>query len=307
TSFSRNTAGFSGGAVFVQTGSSLSWTGQTNFTRNEAKSDGGALRSADSIITFSGETAFAANTAGITAGTIHALNSVFFWEGETSFCDNEANLNGGALSIKSSSNVSWTGETLFCDNRVINRGGRETASFGGAMYVQDSNVSWNGTTAFTNNTAASGGAVFAEGVTVMAWGGASTFLENTGTTNGGAVALGTQVSVDLTTSGTNLSLTGNVAGVAGGAVYMLGTSFGITWQGARFISNSALNGGGVYSVACGTAITVYGKQPSEYVDCTFRNNTAVASGGAVESAVGVDIFSNTVFEANTAKELGGGL
>ncbi|CAN0509409.1 unnamed protein product, partial [Scytosiphon promiscuus] len=169
-------------------------------------------------------------------GAVRAFRSRVSWEGKTTFCDNVADVSGGALSIEDSSSVVWTGETLFCNNRVIHDG-RFGGGLRGALYVHVSTISWNGTTTYMNNSAYTGGAVYADGVVNMAWRGTSNFIGNTANTNGGAVALGTDALLDLGTFGTSLTLTGNVANVAGGAVYQSGTNYGVIWNGATFRSN----------------------------------------------------------------------
>lgn len=307
TTFAENFVTTTGGAVDA-VGSNVSWAGVTSFqySTTGGSDGGGTVHSFESVLSWRGKTSFAGGIGGM-SGALAAYGSNVSWEGEISFCDNEAKLNGGALAILDSSFASWAGETLFCNNRVTNPGSYAVAGSGGALYVLDSAISWNGTTTFTNNSAESGGAVLADGVVQMAWGGTSAFVENTASANGGAVSLGTEVSLDLESLGTNLSFTGNVADVAGGALFMSGTSSGITWQGARFISNSALNGGAVYSIASGTFVERNVDYPTEYFDCTFHNNTAEASGGAIESAAGKDNFIDSTFEGNTAGELGGGL
>lgn len=56
----------------------------------------------------------------------------------------------------------------------------------------------------------------------------------------------------------------------------------------NFVSNRAVEGGVVYSVASGKAYQLGTGLDSEYIDCMFRDDTANASGGAVESVAGRD-------------------
>lgn len=307
TTFADNSAWIVGGAVLA-IHSEVSWSGVTSFDNNGLRVEregGGTVEVQDSNISWQGETRFNGGYGG-NGGALRAFQSTVSWEGEISFCDNVADLNGGALSIEDSSTVSWTGEALFCNNRVIDDGSFG-GGLGGALYVEDSAIYWNGTTTFTNNSAYTGGGVYADGVVRLGWGGRSIFMENTASTNGGAVALGTGILLDLGTLGTNLSLTGNVAGVAGGAVYQSGTNYGVIWKDTIFSSNSALNGGAVYSVSSGTATEETTDFPTVYIDCTFRGNTALSSGGAIESAAGKDRLINATFEGNKAGGFGGGL
>ena len=47
----------------------------------------------------------------------------------------------------------------------------------------------------------------------------------------------------------------NTAGVAGGVMHVSGVTVGILFEGSKFISNSALIGGELYSTGSGTAVT----------------------------------------------------
>lgn len=319
-----------GGAVMVATGASLSWSGHTNFTLNSAYVGGGALFSDGGNFSWSGETHFVLNSAGnyggsvlsrlsnvswsgVTSfenstllqgaesgGTVQVEDSVLTWQGNSSFIGGRGGV-GGALHA-ARSDVTWTGETVFRDNSVDLRGG--------ALSLEDSSTaSWSGTTYFTNNSAenGNGGAVYASGDSSALWGGATAFEDNTASENGGAVSISGEMPLYREVEGATLSLRGNYAGTAGGAVHQSGTTKGLTWRGASFTSNYALNGGAVYTVSSGTAQEGTVSFPSMYIDCTFQNNTAVASGGALESSAGKDTFLNTRFEGNTAGAIGGAL
>lgn len=307
TTFADNTASTQGGALYAYD-SEVSWVGVTSFKRSTATAGsdgGGTVDSYNSVLSWRGKTSFDGGTGGV-SGALSAARSNVSWAGETRFCDNWAKISGGALSVSDSTNVSWTGETTFCNNRAT--GVFAGSGTGGAMHVADSNVSWDGTTTFTNNSAVSaGGAVYAQGNIVMIWGGDIVFEENIASTNGGAVALIGDMTLDIVPGAKNLSLNGNVASISGGAVYVSGMTYGLNITGANFNSNYALNGGGVYSVGSGTAYASNSSYThNEFIDCTFHNNTASVSGGAMESAASRDDFVSTSFESNTAR-VGGGL
>eukprot|EP00904_Undaria_pinnatifida_P008212 jgi/Undpi1/4520/HiC_scaffold_18.g07874.m1 len=291
TTFNYNVAS-SGGAVSVADGARGFWTGDSSFKGNNATGVYGGA----------GETTFNGGSGG-TGGALHAAGSDVTWGGETNFFDNVADLSGGAIHTAASSSVSWTGQTQFFNNKVHFEG--NIGQDGGAIFVVDSDISWNGTTTFSNNSADSdGGAICAEGSTNTAWSGPTTFSNNTANANGGTLALLGVLSVDIPPMGNILLLSGNVATIVGGAVYQESMNTGLSWAGASFVSNSALNGGAVYSVGSAAAI---GSSPNSYDNCRFDDNSASASGGAIESTAGRDYFVDTTFKGNTAWNIGGGL
>ncbi|CAN0502999.1 unnamed protein product, partial [Ectocarpus sp. 8 AP-2014] len=110
TEFIGNTAAESGGAIFLLNGSYISSTGDTNFVRNGASVDGGAVGSVasdsvlspeDSTLSIDGPTAFVNNTSGENGGALALLGglSISVNTGETSFVDNSADLAGGAVYV----------------------------------------------------------------------------------------------------------------------------------------------------------------------------------------------------------------
>lgn len=104
----------------------------------------------------------------------------------------------------------------------------------------------------------------------------------------------------------NMSFSGNVAGVAGGAVYASGVVFGPKFVGTRFVSNFAEIGGGVYTTGSGIAIVpnILGvpepQDPFTFISCQFIANKAVTRGGALDTGAGIDRIVNTLFVGNVA-------
>lgn len=104
-------------------------------------------------------------------------------------------------------------------------------------------------------------------------------------------------------------LSENRARTAGGAVYQSFVVEGQGWSNVNFVANTAQIGGAVYSLASRTAKEEERSNmflPTIYAGVLFKNNSATAGGGAVESAAGRDVFRDTRFEGNTAT-LGGAL
>ena len=183
-------------------------------------------------------------------------------------------------------------------------------------------VEWSGETRFTSNRArSSGGAVgsgaynlkgsvFAnEEISKMFFKGATSFVNNECGGSGGGMAL--VQSFDVSFENAHIIFSGNTAGSSGGAVFIGGTGIGTVFENVSFVENTAQIGGGVRVTASGTTITVdtEGKQetnPTTFDRCRFVGNLAFGTGGAVDSASGLDVFANTFFEGNVAK-MGGAL
>ena len=89
---------------------------------------------------------------------------------------------------------------------------------------------------------------------------------------------------------------------------MWGNDLGPYFVGVKFFSNFAPHGGGVYSTGSGNAL--YGldseqrSNPVVFIGCSFVDNQAVATGGAIHSAAGQDLVINTTFRGNMASEGG---
>lgn len=299
TSFSGNTANFEGGALYAFFPSVVSWSGETSYSGNTAGSQGGALGGTASNVSWRGATNFFGNTAGSHGGALVVeYESQVSWSGETSFSGNTAGMSGGALSVGPDCNVSWSGDTSFTGNAAGNSVGTlpveddsslsrsdvynvystsSSSSYftteqrnGGALYVADSEVSWSGKTTFSGNTAQS---------------------------SGGAVALVGVASLRPD----SVVFEGNTAQTYGGALYMTGVSIGPKFFFANFTANNSSQGGAVYSASCGVFIDPYGTEHrTTYENCTFTDNWASATGGAVESVAGFDRIDNTFFAGNSA-------
>lgn len=309
TSFEYNSGSYSGaGALAAQSSVNVSWSGETYFRGNFGGVTGGAIYSSTSRITGSGNTTFTDNISDGDGGAWYASGSKIVLEGQTSFTNNRAD-DGGAMVLYSAS-LSWAGDTNFTGNTALLVGGALAAGSGCTILC-------GGLTTFYNNNATQlGGAISfsTETESTMAFVGDSntSFNQNQAGTYGGAFAASGPFSLDFEASSSEfstntespgLSFSRNFAGTAGGAVYQSGIAHGLTWTGVSFVSNSAQIGGAVYSLASGTLVVGDGRSsefPTTYVGVTFQDNSAVGSGGAVESAAGRDIFQGTLFEGNSA-------
>lgn len=313
-----------GGAIYVASRSTLSWSGETSFVNNWAFGAAGALMLTDySHASWSGTTAFVRNFGYMGGGAVLvSTGSSISWSAETSFVENQGAL-GGAMAVWGSSNVSWSSGAYFGGNIAYN-------GEGGALYLtHDVNVTWSQSTGFVGNYAAGdGGAVFVGEDVSIDWSAPTNFTSNVGL-NGGAIAsgeleLGSGAEYSRLAAGaptvfadnrcegsggavslsgllrvgslSNTSFVGNVANVSGGAVFVSGALYNLVIVDAVFDSNVAELGGAVYAVGSQTVFS----------SCSFTHNLGRTSGGAIESVAGQDTFQFLLFKGNKAR-LGGAL
>lgn len=298
TAFVGNTVRYRGGALFVSSGSSVSFAGETVFSSNSANNSGGALVVADaSSISFAGQTTFSRNSADDDGGGVYASDSSVFWRGDTTFVSNAAGSSGGAVMATDTSTVAWSGATTFEGNRA-----REV---GGALGVfLASSVSWTAETSFSQNIAESaGGALYSDGGGIIRWDGPTGFSFNDAE-NGGAMFVTDGSSVGWTGRTNFVSNTAASGGAVGSAVF---DAFDNTRNSdlainatTRFVNNTCRVNGGTMALL-GTLSLSF-----DATDVTFVGNSAAVAGGSVfVSGAGVGpVFSDTKFSSNSA-QIGG--
>ena len=275
TTFSDNSAFAGRGALFVYNSSSVSWSRGTMFSNNKvAEAEGGAIGVIESAVSWNGETTFLANNAATEGGAIYALESSITWSTDTIFSHNTAD-EGGAILLTGGSRVEWTGKTTFSFNSASSDGG--AIGFKLTDSVASSALVINGTTSFTNNTCGA---------------------------NGGGMAVQGMSSIEFET--TNITFIANSAKVSGGAIFISDSNVGPVVRSTTFIGNTAQVGGGVYVTGSGTASNGDLRHPTTFQGCRFVDNVADTSGGAVNSALGQDVFFNSSFIGNRAR-VGGAL
>ena len=212
-SFTYNTAGTHGGAVYSDSTVSLTGNDDINFTSNTATTGrGGAIRGAKGI-TITGNTgniAFTGNKAGTDGGAI-------------SHKDGEVETNTGYTTTKLSGN---TGDISFIGNSAAGNGGAIALGFYGWLEIKDN----TGTITFSGNTAGEiGGAIYC-----------SNFYAPKG-----------QSTVSIANNTGDVKFLNNRAGSQAGAIYVGGLS-GITALDIRnngnvlFEKNAVVNSSGNY-------------------------------------------------------------
>lgn len=253
TMFTGNSAK-NGGAVYLKSGSNVSFSsaGMTSFARNNATvwtgfrytGFGGAVIIESAYASWGdggGSTTFVENIAGDNGGAVRVENGSCVWTGTTRFIGNKAISagEGGALFAWAGSVVSWNGgDTLFSQN---------TAEIGGAVFVSDgASVMWQGgVTKFEGNQAFSEGGALGSivrnptlSVPLIRIGGDTSFVDNICDGNGGAMALNGAIRV-MFGAESAVVFSGNFARSGGGAIFLLGTTYGLAFLGVNFTSNSA--------------------------------------------------------------------
>ena len=279
-----------GGAVLADAGSNLTWTGDTIFRNNTASNlDAGALKCSHSTCSGAGTTLFEANSGARTAGAVGVRMSNFSCEGTTGFIENTTPGEGGAFFAADGSVAVFYGTTTATGNAAGSGGG--VFGLAGDTLLPTS-LGFTGRTAITNNTAEGDGGGMAMGLGCrVSWEGAMTFEDNIAGDDGGGVAMDgdSLLSIDG-----NTSFTGNSASSKGGAVYANANIQGLTFDGAVFENNSAVIGGAIASY------NTEESDPNIFTGCTFRSNSAISTGGAIEISVGDHEISSSSFFNNIA-------
>lgn len=296
--FANNTTANIGGAVFI---------------KNDVKIPDRVLtfgaQTADSAVDDSKANTFTDNHADAQGGAIYSgassddATTTLFYGGR--FESNSSNVGGGAVYLVSrrgrESDAALIDGVTFVDNQ-----GQRTA-IGGALYLKDGNYTIQNST-FTNNTTEwnAGGAIYTdwtEKVAVTntkfdgniagatrksdARGGAihshkgkllltdDTFTNNEGTSGG---AISTHWDFASFVEIRNCNFSGNKGTGSGGVLYSYGGTVEI-WDSA-FTGNSAASGG-VIGLANRDNIAPKYSTLTVHEGCTFTNNQAVTSGGAI--------------------------
>ena len=268
TTFTENTAiSGHGGALYVDDGSYVVWTGNSMFSENSCSGSGGAVSLAGgSFALWTGNTTFTQNNAtGDEGGALNlVVGSSASWTANAHFIGNSAR-RGGAILIYFFSRATWTADSYFIANTAIN---------GGAVHLSyDSNSSWAGETFFSANVAnVDGGALHIGYGSVVTWTAESYFLDNRSGRHGGALTVRTECTAEWTAAAL---FSANSALYVGGAVVAT-FSASLSWsETTSFINNIASTGGAIL-VRDGAMVEWSG-------ETSFISNYARSSGGAVGS------------------------
>jgi predicted outer membrane repeat protein len=258
--FANNAAyGSSGGAIALETYSTLTAITGTTFRNNTANTTGGAVHASKfSCIGAISDTTFSGNTAGSSGGAIYSTSPSCSLSITTTLFENNVAEDGGAISL-----VNLAGNAATLANVTL------TSNFanltGGALFISSAYTSVNldTITASGNRAGLQGGAVMLSSVASLVVA-SSVFSYNDGGQQGGAIA---QYKAGAINSSGN-SFTSNSA-VYGGAI-CLGFDSTLALAADIFSSNMALqHGGAVECVSCDSVLAL---------DTVFEGNLADAAG-----------------------------
>ncbi len=288
TTFTENAAAASGGAIYAQADTKV--TG-CEFNRNTSESNGGALGMyvAGNTLTLN-NTTFNGNVAAASGGGLYVSKATVAGSGNT-FTGNTAEGGYGGGGIYSTGGQITLATTIFSNN---------TADGGGAIagYSQ-STITLTDFEMTGNETTGSGAAVRSnKSVITLKKSANGTALISGNTANGGGGAI--QIDAQASLIASDVTISENTANGSGGAIYALGGLTACTFTNCVISDNTATYGGAM--IAYGGDVTFNG--------CTVSGNKANANsglGGAFyiredgNGAVFATVTAiNTVFSGNTA-------
>ena len=308
--------GGQGGAIYANNVALATGAGQGNviLDQNAASSSGGVIQAAGivNIGNAGGTVEIVDNNActlgpscgGTTGGAISTLGNgagfgvpgVTLTGTQVTLSDNVAGQLGGGI-FSSQGGVTVNGPLTADDNRVV------TGS-GGAIYSSGGAVTVTGAADMEGNTASTGGAIYSLGNVNLAAGSGNTTLSSNAVSTGsggavfasGNVAIGDPVN---NPSGT-VTISGNSAGVDGGAIATTGGSVSIIGTGS-ISSNSAGGNGG--AIATGSTAAGNVTLEANGGDIAVTGNKAGGNGGAIylnQGALDLEAtVGNISFSGNT--------
>jgi len=307
-------SGDRGGAIYSD--GSITFTGSSNFTGNDAEYGGAIYLAASTATVTLFNPTFDSNTSPGFGGAMRTYGLTI--TGGATFLNNFSNGAGGAIYSSGSNPITVSGVSSFTNNDTLKGSGDR----GGAIWSQG-NVTFNDASTFTNNDAEYGGAIYIDATTATLSMVNPTFEGNTAPGNGGAIN-----TYGITITG-GASFSNNYSNAKGGAIYSRGTNL-VSIDGTMTFTNNDTaagtddDGGSIYSfgnitlnpttgtstfdggnayrggaIALDTGKSLTAKSP------TFTNNTGANIGGAIR-AYGITITGGATFQNNTAGTTSGG-
>ncbi len=286
-------SGRSGAIYFASTSgtSTIANTGLLTFTGNTAGISGGAIYSHRNLtikgaVIFGGSGTDEGNSAGNEGGAIFFDNdaNTLTFESTASFINNKAIGSsygfGGAICFES------INDTNTIANTVLLTLTGNAARYGGAIYSLNNltitgEATFGGSGVDEGNTARSGGAIHLSFIAnILTFGSTASFINNKAVdssySNGGAISFDPNTDTNTIANTGLLTFTGNSAGNYGGAIYST-SDLTITGAAAFTGNSSGVYGGAIYSngVLTITGAATFGGTAAN------EGNTAQNCGGAI--------------------------
>lgn len=291
--------------LFVVEGASrLHFTDMT-LANGSASSGGAIFADEQSLVSFTGTIIFTGNDAsGGDGGAILAENSTLHWNGgaDSTLSNNSASGNGGAIAaLRSDISLEGGGKTAFFNNSADGRGG--------AIHAHGSTVFWDTDgTEFIYNSAQQGGAISVADASTMSWQGHNAYfgfnnasVSHFSTGGGGAISVENNSIVHW--DGDRFLFSYNF-GYHGGAIKVFNSSLSWNGDGAEFSFNWGFDGGAIYigDYTHETAANLFWEGDGT----NFSSNTAARSGGAIFSTDSTVSWTGgaTYFSSNSVITLG---
>ena len=294
SSFTLNVSSQSGGAVYVQFHTSITFSADIAFVDNRAiKSGGGLYLDRDTRADFTNEAStayFVGNrTENGDGGAIFIEKSSISFNSYALFSANEAGGNGrGGGMFAQKSTVIFNAPVSFLGNKAS--GGQ-----GGGLYLADSFVEFNSSISFVNNESAEGGALYLFNTDVNFT--RELFFEGSLANAGGSVYAARSTLTFSTTTFHGNRYSGADSAISGGALHATSGSWVYFTALTSFTNNNSQRGGALHLGLAGSTVIFSAKT-------FFITNTGHSRGGAIYVANGFLKISSAIFESNIGGEGG---
>ncbi|QDT00006.1 beta strand repeat-containing protein [Adhaeretor mobilis] len=304
---SGNIADASGGGIFmisgtlnIQNGSTLG--GDTEAERNKAMDSGGAIFAQSGAVVTIDASTVSGNIADASGGGIFMISGTLnIQNGSTLGGDTEAERNkamddGGAIFAQSGAVVTIDASTV--SGNIADTDGGGIVMISGTLNIQNGSTLGGDTALEANHAVGNGGAIFAQGGSVVTID-ASTVSGNIADTNGGGITMlaGTLNIQNGSTLGGDTALEAN-QGNLGAAIFAQLTTV-ITIDRSTIAGNKArVAGGGLYRLESTGSTTI--------INSTFSGNLAEGDTGGLRVISGPTVIRNSTFTGNRADSDGNG-
>ena len=300
-----------GGAISIY--NSIATLSRSSFTRNSAANSGGAISANYGSTVFLEGNTMDSNTGGVAGGAVYCKTCTVKMRGNNTFRNNSVRLRqGGAVTATAAKVVLESGNTIFSGNK---------APSGGAIAAVSRSIlsCHDGVTVVLDSNQARDGGGLKMSSNSQSIGCEMRFINNIATNDGGGVSIGKEISYPNSKqvvlsgyfennsakrgSAVSIKMHSNIAlrhadivSNSAHAVYVYRSN--ATFKATRFVNNSGMLGGAVRS----SISALFFEEGN-----VFAGNSAL-SGGAIHVTQGTVSFAGgTRFEYNLAKKNGGAI